>query len=260
MKKRNALKWVSFGLLWLSGVAVAQPVHMLTSARPVDSGGVRPVRDNSPALATPARTFEELRMVPLFGETAKSAEHIEWEIRFLNDCDQNFATREEASTFFAARGWDYLTEGQLDTAVHRFNLAYVLNPRNADSYWGMGVVTYQRNQLPEAVQLLRKGVEVVDTNAVLITDLATIQLKLYETTRDGQLLTDAVAWLNRSAALRPDYASTFVRLSWAHFAREEYATAWTHLHRARAIDLSSIDVTYLQQLLSRMPDPQGFFK
>lgn len=260
MNKRDAVKWLSILLVWLPLLASAQPVNMLTSARPVDTGGVRPVRESIPEMAAPAKTFEELRMLPLFGEGPKSPDHIEWEIRFLSDCDQNFSSREEASQFFAARGWDYLAEGKLDTATYRFNLAYILNPRNADSFWGLGVVTYQRGQLPEAIHLLKKGIDVVDTNAVLITDLATVQLKLFEEKQEKDLLNEAISWLDRSASLDPSYANTFSYLSWAHYLQSDYSKAWASLHRARALDLSSIDVTYLRQLIEKMPDPQGFFK
>ncbi len=66
-------------------------------------------------------------LIPFFGETSKSLEQIELEIKFLSECDQNFESRKEASKFFSDRGWNYLQDSELDTACYRFNLAWLLD-------------------------------------------------------------------------------------------------------------------------------------
>jgi len=240
-----------FGLL-------AQPAQLASTGRKADTGRASTVPMVS-TVASPATAADPM-VLPLFGERSKTAEQIGWEVRFLNDCDQNFNNRQEASQFFASRAWEYLAEGQLDTATHRFNLAWLLNERSSEPYWGLGVVSYQRNLLPEAIRLMKKGLDVADSNAVLMTDLASVQIKHFQEQQDSTMLDEAATWLQKSVTLEPNYATTHLRLSWVHYYRGDYPRAWEYLHNVRKLDLAAMDVTYLNLLMTRLPDPQGFFK
>lgn len=262
MSKRLMIIRAFTALLLCPLLGMGQPSNLISSARTVDTGKVK----ETPGINTASEPVGESAplqnpmVAPLFGERAKTSAHIEWEIKFLNDCDQNFGSRQEASQFFATRAWDYLAEGQLDTAANRFNLAWLLNEKNVDPYWGLGVVSYQRGQLPEAMQLLKKGLAVSDTNAVMITDLATVQIQYFQEKQDSTMLDEAAEWLDKSLRLNPNYANTHLRLSWIHFVRGQYAEAWERFHKARNLDLSTLDLNYLNQLLAKLPDPQGIFK
>jgi tetratricopeptide (TPR) repeat protein len=202
----------------------------------------------------------DARILPLFGERSKTGQQIEDEIRFLNDCDQNFASRHEASRFFAARGWEYISEAQLDTAAYRFNLAHLLNEKNADALWGLGVVCYQRNRLPDAIRMLKLGATLADTNAVLFNDLATVELELFQTRHDTTSLTDARDHLQRAVFLNPAQATAYARLSQISYYMADYRSAWTYLHKAYKLDLSCIDLPYVQELLAKEADPVGLFR
>ena len=202
----------------------------------------------------------DYRIIPLFGERSKSPNQIEEEIHFLNDCDQNFTSREEASQFFSSRGWEYVADAQTDTAAYRFNLAYILNDKNPDVYWGLGVISYQRGQLTDAVRMLKRGVALADTNAVMMTDLATVELEQYQAKSDTASLEDAREHLQKALFLRPNHALAYSKLSIASYLQADYRSAWTYLHKAYKIDISSIDLTYLQELLAKQADPSGMFK
>ncbi|GAB3987118.1 hypothetical protein GCM10028807_06160 [Spirosoma daeguense] len=197
--------------------------------------------------------------LPLFGERGKTAEQIDQEIHFLNDCDRNFTSRSEASDFFAARGWDYVDDGQLDTAAHRFNLSWLLNHDNSDAYWGLGVVCYQKNHLPDAIRMMRKGLTVADSNTVLMTDLATVEIKYYQEKSDADILADAETHLQKAVTINPN-ALSLQKLSVVHFLKADYTKAWDYFHQARSLDLSSLDLSYLNDLLAKHPDPKGVFK
>ena len=261
-------------LLMLPFRLVAQSTQLITSARTVDSANNRKptakqafVADKgltteaaTTAVAVAAESKTAAHLLPLFGERSKSTEQIEHDIRFLSDCDQNFASRQEASQFFAARGWDYINDGQLDTAAYRFNLAYLLNEKNADAYWGLGVVCYQQEKLPDAIRMLKKGLAYADTNTVLMTDLATVEIKFFQQTKNQQLLADAENILNQAITTDPANATAHIEMSLLCYTKGEYEKAWEALHKARAIDLSVVDLAFLGDLLAKMPDPKGFFK
>ncbi len=266
--RMNLMQWT---LVVLPFLAAAQPRQLITSARSGDSiRSSKAVRNNteantqttesaSDAILSDA-TGGDVNTLPLFGERPKTAVQIDQEIHFLNECDRNFSTRSEASDFFAARGWDYITSGQLDTAAHRFNLAWLLNERNADAYWGLGVVCYQKSQLPNAIRMLKKGLEVADSNAVLMTDLATLEIKHYQQKPNADVLIDAESHLQRAVVLSPTDAASFQKLSLIHFLKADYLKAWEYFHHARSLDLSILDLSYLNDLMAKHPDPKGMFK
>ncbi|SOD96077.1 tetratricopeptide repeat protein [Spirosoma fluviale] len=266
--RMNLIQWTLVALPFLSA---AQPKQLIISARSGDS-----IRRNQPAeksLETIAHQPTEsvstdatetagvsATILPLFGERPKTAEQIDAEIHFLNDCDRNFASRPEASDFFAARGWDYVSSGQLDTAAHRFNLSWLLNDHNADAYWGLGVVCYQKNQLPNAIRMLKKGLAVADSNVALITDLATVEIKHYQEKPTPDLLTEAEEFLTHAVSLSPDNAGAIQKLSVVYFLKADYPKAWDYFHQARNLDLSVLDLSYLNELLAKHPDPKRVFK
>lgn len=202
----------------------------------------------------------DVKILPLFGERSKSPSQIEEEIRFLNDCDQNFTSRQEASQFFAARGWEYIAENQLDTAAYRFNLANLLDDKNADAFWGLGVVCYQRSQLGAAIKMLHRGVSLSDTNAVMLTDLATVELEQYQAKQDTASMVDAREHLAKALFLRPDHATAYMKLSLANYLQANYTDAWLYLHKAYTNSISSVDLDYVRELLAKQPDPVGLFK
>lgn len=257
--RRNRGHW-SFILALLPLVVAAQPRQLMSSARPVTARVASHTSTTSDNTRSEPVDLETLNSMPLFGERPKTAEQIDREIHFLNDCDRNFASRTEASDFFAARGWDYVADGQLDTAAHRFNLAWLLNDRNADAYWGLGVVTYQKENLTEAARLLKKGIDVIGTNVELMGDLATVEIKQYQKDQHRPTLDDAELQLQRIVTQDPAHAASYQKLALVSFLKTDYDKAWAYFHQARQLDMSVLDLTFLNELMTKRPDPKGIFK
>jgi len=250
-------------------LSAAQTRPLITSARSGDTvRQSKPIRPGDEAVTNDAvtalveaveATKESLNILPLFGERAKTAVQIDQEIHFLNDCDRNFASRSEASTFFSTRGWDYIADGQLDTAAYRFNLSWLLDDKNVDAYWGLGVVCYQKDHLSDAIRMLKKGLTLADSNLVLLTDLATVEIKHYQQKQHKAILDDAQSHLTQAISVKPN-ATAYQKLSLICFLRADYSKAWDYFHQAREIDLSQLDLTYLNDLLAKLPDPKGVFR
>lgn len=202
----------------------------------------------------------ERRVAPLFGEQHKTSRQIEEEIKFLSECDKSFASRDEASTFFAARAWEYIQEGQLDTAAYRFNLAYLLDEKNVDAYWGLGVICYQKNDWEKAEQMLRRGVNLAPDNVPLIVDLATVELGHYANNNEAEDLAESYRLLKQAESMDSTYAQTFTNLALAEYHRNDFSEAWTALHKARRLNFSLVDFQFVELMKAKMPDPLQFFK
>lgn len=200
------------------------------------------------------------KCLPFFGDQKKTSKQMDEELRFLSDCDKAFSSREEAGKFFLARGWEYLSEGQLDTAAYRFNLGYLLDSKNVEVYWGLGVVSFQRLKFDESKQILRMGVDLSPDNVPLLVDLATVEIKSFEQTKKPEDLNEAIKILNYAKELDSTYAQTYYALSNVDYYKEDYVKSWENLHQGRTRNFSLINLQFVQELSAKLPDPTGFFK
>lgn len=229
----------------------SQTMQYVSNTRSLDTNVSSPSRE---------LTMAERRIAPLFGEQRKTSKQIEEEIKFLSECDKSFSNRDEASAFFAARAWEYIQEGQLDTAAYRFNLAYLLDEKNVDAYWGLGVICYQKSDWEKAEQMLRRGTNIAPDNVPLMVDLATVELGHFAQTNEAEDLSESYRLLKRAESLDSTYAQTFSNLALAEYHRSDFSAAWAALHKVRQLNFSTVDFQFVELMKAKMPDPQQFFK
>lgn len=198
-------------------------------------------------------------VLPMFGEKQKTEAEQKQDEKFLTSCDKSFPDRREASIFFMERGWEYLNEGQVDTAMYRFNLAWLLNPDNKDTYWAFGLVTSARGDHQHAINMYEKAIALDAKNSLLLSDAATSYLAVYKEKKKKKILKKAASYLNTAASADPSNAFALYNLSLVKYHEKKYKEAWDYLHKSRSIDMSLIDYTYIMELTAQMPDPQGFF-
>ena len=203
---------------------------------------------------------QDIRYIPLFGSEKKAEEQMINSTEFLIQCDKSFKDRLDASKFFADRGWEYLNEGLLDTATYRFNLCFLLNQENSDSYWGLGSISSQKGRYEESTKLLRKGLELSPKNSILMVDIATVQLACYKEKKKCDDIDDALKLLEISLQIDNTNANGWLKYSIAEYQLEHYEKAWEYLHKCRLLDISFVDTTYIQELLIKQTDPMGIFK
>ncbi len=205
-------------------------------------------------------TLAERKVIPLFGELSKTPEQIDEEIKFLSDCDKMFGDRTEASKFFSTRAWEYLQEGQLDTACYRFNLANLLDKKNADPYWGLGVICFQQDKLDDAGNMLQQGASLAPDNVSLLVDLSTVEIRIYEVREEKEQLANAEARLLKAHKLDPGYAQALYNLAVVAYYHENYPKAWEYLHTGRKLDFSQLNLSFVELLKEKQADPDSFFK
>lgn len=212
--------------------------------------------------AAPAAAAVPQKFQPLYGGVTPAQAQQVIGASVLADIDRSFASRPEASKFFSQKGYEYLQENQPDTAAVRFNLAWALDPKNADTYRGLAVLISQRpGTSPEAVQaLLSQGLALAPTNASLLADAATNTLSRYEQTKKKKDLTQAADYAQRALAADSTNAAAWQTSARIKYFQEDYAGAWQAVHKGQSYNLSSLDFTFLTELMAKAPDPEGKFK
>jgi tetratricopeptide (TPR) repeat protein len=236
----------------LLGLLVAAPAHAQRKPK-----GQATNADGSLAAVAPGRPA---RLQPLFGGLSPAqATQIIGEAQ-LKAIAASFASTAEASEFFARKGFEYLGENQPDTAAYRFNLAWLLNPQNADAYRGLGVVASAQPTPDASINLLSKGLALAPNNTFLLSDLGTSYLIRYNQTQKKKDLTAGIELLQKATAAEPGNAVAWQQLARGYYYQEKYAEAWDAVHKGQNASVSSLDFGLISDLLAKLPDPQGTFK
>ena len=249
-------------LLATAGFALALLIGGPRAARaqvvrqPTDGG--QP--DGARTAAAPAPAVRPARLRPLFGGLTPAQATAAYGAARLDAIAKSFASREEASAFFSTKGYEYLSESQPDTAAYRFNLAWLLNPRNADAYRGLGVVA-SREPTPDAsIALLLQALALAPTNTLVLSDLGTSYLIRYGNAHKKKDLTTGLELLQRAVAADATNAVAWQQLARGYYYQEKYPLAWEAVHKGQALSTSSLDFSLVSDLLGKLPDPQGTFK
>lgn len=214
------------------------------------------------SLASSARVAgaRAARLRPLFGGlTPAQATQVIGENQ-LKAIAASFASPAEASTFFATKGFEYLSENQPDTATYRFNLAWLLDPKNADAYRGLGIVASAQPTPDAAIALLSTGLGLAPTSSLMLSDLGSSYLTRYSQTKKKKDLATGFDLLQRATAADATNAVAWQQLARGFFYQEKYADAWAAVHKGQALSTNSLDFGLISDLLSKLPDPQGTFR
>lgn len=203
---------------------------------------------------------KEAKYLPLYGQKALSKKDQTELTQFVESCDASFGSRKEASDFFVERAWEYVGAGKLDTATYRFNLLHALNDQSVDAYWGLGVITFQRNNFPKAIEFLEKGLSLDTAQAILRVDLAVVQLSCYLKQMECGTLDGVEGHLAIALRQQPGYGMAWMKRAQVAYLQDRYAEAWTYLHTSRKLDITQLDISLGQLLAEKMPDPEGIFK
>lgn len=240
---------VLLGMLFASP-ALAQRKGRTTSA--VNADG---------SLASSATTAAQpARLQPLFGGlTPAQATQLIGETQ-LKAITASFASAAEASAFFTNKGYEYLSENQPDTAAYRFNLAWLLDPKNAEAYRGLGIVASNRAAPDAAIDLLAKGYALAPSSTLLMSDLGASYLIRYGKTKKKKDLNAGMELLQRATTTEPTNAVAWQQLARGLYYQEKYAEAWAAIHKGQSMSVTSLDFDLISDLKDKQADPQGIFK
>jgi tetratricopeptide (TPR) repeat protein len=94
---------------------------------------------------------------PMYGGHPKTPAMIAADERFIGE-SAKYGDRAHASDMSVALGWRYFREGDIATAMKRFNQAWLLDPDNGDAFHGFAVLVMERDHdAVQADRLFREG-------------------------------------------------------------------------------------------------------
>lgn len=167
----------------------------------------------------------EIRLLPEYGNVTKTKGQIEADQELIQSELKQEGTHRKASDHLISLGFNNLYSGDLKTAMYRFNQAWLLDPKNANVYWGYGAIYFSFNDTGEAFKQYNKGL-ILDSNCSnILTDEATIYMSMFANKNNPNYLNKAIEIYNKSYKIDPLNQNTLFKLSAAYFYKRDCTNA-----------------------------------
>jgi len=172
------------------------------------------------------------------------------------------ATNKSNSKSAADLGWKYFNSGDFDTAIKRFNQAWMFDRENVDAYWGFGLIMGQRarnedteNNLRESIKYLGMAKSRSPQNGRILVDLAFSHTVLGELLHTKNInaqeeFNTARALYKQAEKLEPAYPLVYSNWSVLEFYAGNYSVAKNLLAKSKTLGFKP-DPSYEKDLGSK---------
>jgi len=190
----------------------------------------------------------EINLRPEYGNVKKDKAHIEEDQKFIQTVLKEDVTNRKGSEHLVQLGFTYLYRGDLETAMRRFNQAWLLDPKNENAYWGFAAIYFAFNDYDEALKQEDKGLVINPNSSNILTDKATLYTGLYMSKHDINYLNKAIYIFNKSYKIDPTNQNTLFKLSAAYFYKKDCSNAWKFYDECMKLGGKSISPGYADAL------------
>jgi len=109
---------------------------------------------------------------PMYGNIPMTDEEKKCNENFINEAIQKAGSREAAAQSAIKLAWQYFYNNDPRTAMKRFNQAWLLDPNNAEVFYGFGILTSLQGKADEAISLYKKALELNPNHPMALANLA----------------------------------------------------------------------------------------
>ena len=165
--------------------------------------------------------------------------------------DPDVEENKEFSINAARLGWDYFYKGDIDTAMKRFNQAWMYDRKSAYAFWGFGIILGQRSMTEDTLENLKKSVSFLEkannldaNNARIMVDLAYSETLLGSYMQSNKQsgfqihYTKAKILFKNAEKLKNDYPLLYSNWSILEFHVGNYPEAKLKLDKAKKLGFS----------------------
>jgi tetratricopeptide (TPR) repeat protein len=205
--------------------------------------------------------------LPMFGQpkiarsdAQKAADEI-----FIRDNVLRYKTKQAASNAYATLGWNAVRGKELDSAMLRFNQAWLLNAKNYNPFWGFGAVLTAKGRLSEAIDQLEVARDLIDDptqRPALLCDLGAVhseyaaRLPAERQLERAQRFVVANSRFTESLENDPNFAQAWREWAISLYEQERYSEAWVKVKRARELRAEPFPPEFLKKLSGKMAEPK----
>lgn len=185
---------------------------------------------------------QPLNFIPMYGGDKISKEQKESNDKFVKDVIKDLGSRKNALEFALKRAWEYYYKEDLATSMMRFNQAWLLDPNNAEVFWGFGIILGDKNNMKDSVKYLEKALSFDPNNNKIMVDLAfaytksTYYIKMDEKEKNN-ILNEAIEYYEKAEKIDDKYYVLYNNWAVTLMILEKYQEALDKLNYLKSIGL-----------------------
>lgn len=160
---------------------------------------------------------EMINLLPMFGNAVKCPEQIQADSAFLLTVDKQYkGDRKRAAKDWTQRAWTYFNRNVPDTAMMRFNQAWLLDSTNADIFLGFGSLLGNQKKFREAILLFKKSIHLHPDNPIVWASVGLSYGNLFMRSDNRSELDSCIKYFKGSYRLDPLNGATVSKLAFAY--------------------------------------------
>jgi tetratricopeptide (TPR) repeat protein len=181
--------------------------------------------------------------------------------KLIHDTTAHYGSRAAASAAFADQGFRYYKSDDLTAAMRRFNQAWLLDPENADAYWGFASVLNDRRRYCEATALMETALSKPNLQPAALPDAGVLfigcarTLPPSESARKQSLIRLSEDTFRKAIAQGASKEYTLFQWARAKAGLADYAGAWAKVREFREATGKNPPEDFLKRLGQQMPEP-----
>ena len=174
---------------------------------------------------------ENINILPMYGKEKKCQEQIEIDQDFFKECDKIFKNRQQASRVYTKKAWSYFYKNDFDTAMKRFNQAWLLDSLNAETYWGFGNILGMQMKPEESLTYFDKSIKINPNNSNVWLGLGISHGQIFFKTKNQDQLDKTIEYLKKSIQLDSKNVLAYAQLtaSYSYFMEKDSALKYLEL-------------------------------
>jgi len=202
----------------------------------------------------------------MYGNIPGTPQQKECDEELIQSTVKQFGSRKAAGEAAIQLAWEYYNnKHDPKTAMKRFNQAWLLDPSNADAYYGFGFLVAGQGKNDEAIKFYKKALELNPKHAMAMCHLALQYYKKAYQFHRKNMQKDSNQFLNEALFLYEEasqYATIGTDLGYIYYlwavsltTYGDYAKAWEKIKLSQRYDGRFIEPSFIPELSKFMPEP-----
>jgi tetratricopeptide (TPR) repeat protein len=191
---------------------------------------------------------DNINCIPMYGHRIKEQSQVDADNKFIKACDNQFKTRKEASDNYSKFAWKYYENGDFQTAMKRFNQAWLLDSTNCIPYWGFGVLLGIKDNMSESNIFLNRSIDYGCSSSYIYESMISNYIGLYSQKKEKIYLDSAFNYIDKGLKLDSKNARIYNQKSICFYYNHAFDSALVYAKNARLIDTNSVTLAYIEML------------
>ena len=193
----------------------------------------------------------QINLQPEYGNVKKTNGELQEDKEFIGFSLKNDTTPRKASEHLVRLGFTHLYQGDIETAMRRFNQAWLLDPTNENAYWGYGAIYFTFNDSKSALEQYEKGLKINPKSSNILTDKATVYMILFENGKDIVNLDKAILIFGQSYNIDPLNQNTLFKLSVCYYFKSDCKNALRYYNECKNLGGKNMGDDYVKALMEK---------